>query len=180
MNDLNEWKKLKEGKRNEKNFGWNCIENLIKKEKYTLSMIFESFANIIIDFIKDSDDCDYCYTYIDSIFSYYKIIKNVKSEIINVSLNYLTNLNDYLLDNKMLIEVWVNILYSLINNEIITISDFEKLTNLTKEQYSTIYEVSCKTVKQFTPKQQKQFFTEMNKLNFFKVYPEIFTNMRNN
>jgi hypothetical protein len=54
------------------------------------------------------------------------------------------------------------------------------LTNLTKEQYSTIYEVSCKTVKQFTPKQQKQFFTEMNKLNFFKVYPEIFTNMRNN
>lgn len=180
MNDLNLWKKLKEAKKSENNFNWKCIDNLIKKEKYTIAMIFQSFANVIIDFIKDSNDCNYCYTYIDNIFSYYTLTKNIKSAVLEVVFSNLTNLNDYLLDNKMLIEVWVDTLYSLIKNKLFQINDFEKLSNLTKEQYSTIYEVSCKTVKKFISKEQKQYFNEMNKLNFFRVYSDIFINMKNN
>ena len=75
--------------------------------------------------------------------------------------------------------MWAYILFSLFKNKIFVSEDFEKLTNITDEQYSVIYEVACRTVQKFPQKEQSKFFNEFNKLIFFKVKQTLFQNIKN-
>ena len=160
---------MKEAEKDESIFDWKTIENLISKDRKSVASIIKSFGDVIIDFIKDKNDCEYSYRYIDSIISFYKLSKNEKNDVVEAVLYYFTYLNDNLLDNKFLIEIWANILFSVIKNKIFLWSDFEKLTNLTDEQYNVICEVSFKTLKKFTNKEKNKIYKDyLNKLSFFK------------
>jgi len=145
-----------------------------------VASILEAFGDIIVDFIKDSDDSEYCFTYISAIISFYKLHKKEKDEVVDVVLNYLSNLNDYCLDNKNLVNIWVNILHLVINYKIFYWSDFDRLNDLSDEQYTFVYDIVCKTVQKFKTTDQNKIFSEMNKLNFFKAKEAIFKAIRKN
>ena len=161
-------------------FDWKNIENLIK-DKYSVASILNSFGDVIIDVLKDLTDCEYCFLYINNIIHFYSynLNKKIKNEIVDVALDYLSYINDLSLDNKLLIDMWAYILFSLFKNKIFVSEDFEKLTNITDEQYSVIYEVACRTVQKFPQKEQSKFFNEFNKLIFFKVKQTLFQNIKN-
>jgi len=169
LNDLKAWKALKLAKKKESQFDWRPIENLYKKERKTIANIFEAFGEAVVDFITEYDDIEYCCSYIKAILIFYKLTKRDKNDTALVVLKCLSNLNDYLLDNKNLIDLWCNMLYLVISCEIFYWYDLEKLVNLVEEQYSVVYEVACKTVQKFYGDyDRKTIFAELKRLKFFQ------------
>jgi len=181
LSDLKAWKALKLAKKKESQFDWRPIENLYKKERKTIANIFEAFGEAVVDFITEYDDIEYCCSYIKAILIFYKLTKRDKNDIALVMLKCLSNLNDYLLDNKNLIDLWCNILHLVISYEIFFWYDLEKLDNLVEEQYSVVYEVACKTIQKFYGDyDRKTIFTELKRLKFFNAYELLFKKIREN
>ena len=109
---------------------WEKIDNLFQKLKKC--EIFKNIVEACILFTKNKDDIYYIDIYIKIIFEYYSNylkVNNVK-DIPNLILEEIGNLSqiseeqDKMEENNFKKEIWVLIIYYLLQNKIMTMSDF--------------------------------------------------------
>ena len=106
---------------------WEKIDNLFLNKKIEKNEIYKSIIEASKNFIKDKNDISYLDIYIKIIFEYYFSYLN-KGDINKISNTILEELN--LLSNEQInkeqniIEIWVVIIYYLLQNNIMVMSDF--------------------------------------------------------
>ena len=113
---------------------WEKIDNLFLNKKIKKSVIFSNIINAAKYFLENKNDIYYLDNYIKIIFEYYYnyLNKGDLNEIINIllkELSYLTNKEINKEENKYIIQIWIVIIYYLLQNKIISMSDFDYFSN---------------------------------------------------
>jgi hypothetical protein len=127
------------------------------------------------------EDVDICHNYIKYIFETYSKDtlkdKALKSELMQVISEILINLNDFIVDNYFLIDIWGTIIYEGLESGIILFKDFDKLKDLNEEQLRCVAEVITKAILNFDEGKHTQYFEESLKIPIFasnkNLYREI-------
>jgi hypothetical protein len=164
--DLEVWK----ASTNHEHFDWTNVEKITKK--HGLGTFLKSFSDAIIDAIGRTEDVENAFSYLKTIVQYYSknIYKEDKTEIVNVTLNYLEYLSDYILDNHYLLEIWAKIVMLLNNYNLFSYKDLEKLNNLNDDQIDCITTVCVKSVIEAG---ESTLIDELLKISFFKANKKL-------
>jgi len=168
--DLEDWKTYK----NKKEFDWKKFDILKKNNGFVA--VFKGFGDAVIDSSGKKEDVEQCLSYIKEIISHYAYyLKDFEcSDIVQVTLTFLENLNDYILDNHNLLEIWTNILNILVANRIMAYKDIEKLSGLNDEQFKCVAEVICKSLLLFSNDNSKEYENEITNTTLYKVNRKYF------
>jgi len=120
---LEDWKNYS----NKKEFDWKNFEILKKNNGFV--PVFKAFGDAVIDSSGKKEDVEQCLSYIKEIISHYSYyLKDFEcSDVVQVTITFLENLNDYILDNHNLLEIWTNILYILVTHRVMAYKDIEKI-----------------------------------------------------
>ena len=108
---------------------WNEIDNLFLNKKIRIFEIFKSLIEACNYFISNKKDIYYVDIYIKIILEYYNnyFSTNELNDIINALLKELSYLSDEILkkeENQFLSNIWIIIIYYLLQNNIIKMNDF--------------------------------------------------------
>jgi hypothetical protein len=132
-NNLKQYKKHIDFNKNSDSFNWDDIHNLIITSKIGMNIFIEELVESCKIFMINDDSSYYVDLYIKSIFNYYSdyLEPNDISDIKDVVYKHLQKLANNLNYDKnyYLEDIWVMIIYYLINNQILTISDFNIFSN---------------------------------------------------
>jgi translation initiation factor 4G len=157
------------GKRHNKieNYDWAIVEDIYDVHKNSLSDILNAFIDSCIDFVQNTQNLDYSKSYFNILIDYYKnsIKKNEKKKLIDKVLHLLRVARDSSLDCSYLIDVWANILSTLLKSNIMKIEDCNNLEDLEDEELLTIFSIIKKV------NVQKK---SLEKLNLIKNKQELF------
>jgi len=163
-------------------YKWTTIENL--KKKNTLGSILKAFSEIIIDSAGHPEDIDYCFNYMRIIFELYSEEVNKKQEekdeILTITNESLIILNEIILDNNYLTDIWGGLIYLLEINNILKWKDFDKLKDLVEDQLQCIMDVVCKAILRFEDNLQANIFEEVAKYSIFHRNKNLFTSIWKN
>jgi hypothetical protein len=124
-------------------YHWNIIEQILNKYKNSPAEVLTAFGENCIDLVGKQEDINTAYNYYKEIITFYEKnwSKREKNEILEVTLYFLQNLNDFSLDNNLLVEVWGGIIYLLDFYKIFTFYDLDRLKDVQEEQLKTIFDV---------------------------------------
>ena len=125
---------MDEYKRSDNFNNWNEIGNLFLNKKVFKYEIFKSIIEACKYFIINKNDINYVDIYIKIIFKYYLSCLDINdlNEIVNAALEELSYLSNEELqkdENKFLIDIWIIIIYYLLQNKIIAMNDFNYFCN---------------------------------------------------
>jgi hypothetical protein len=161
------WKEYKKIGKN-RNFDWSITESILSS-KNTIGEIISAFGENCIDFIGKPEDIDIAYTYIYEILDFYQ--KNIgekdKKEIKNTTILFLSNLNDLILDNNLLIDVWGAVIYALNEFKIFGYKDFEELKDLQEDQLKSVFEVVAKSLEYNKEEKKSQLIKSFQEITIF-------------
>ena len=165
MSNWKEYKKM--GK--QRNFDWSITESILGS-KNTISEIIHGFGENCIDFIGKPEDIDIAYTYIYEILEFYQknIMDRDRKEIKNVTNFFLQNLNDLILDNGLLIDIWGAVVYLLNEYKIYTFKDIDELKDLQYDQLKSVFEVVSKSIEFYTDERKTQEIKALLEIPIFK------------
>lgn len=148
------------------------------KKNNTLGSILRCFGDIIVDAAGHPEDIDCCFKYMKSLFEYYltDIEKNPdeKKELIKSTFDILRLLNEFILDNNYLTDIWGSTIFVLVSNNIIIWKDFDQLHDLNEEQIQCISEVVCKAILYFDDISHNSLVEEILKYSIFKSNKNLF------
>ena len=121
---------LDENKSSDKFNNWEEIDNLFLNKKIPKDEIFKSIIEAIKYFIEDKKDLYYIDIYMKIILEYYYnyFNKNDITKIVNVILEELGKLSNEEIkkeENKNIKEIWIIMLYYLLENKIMTMNNFD-------------------------------------------------------
>ena len=121
---------LDENKSSDKFNNWEEIDNLFLNKKISKNEIFKSIIEAIKYFIEDKKDLYYIDIYMKIILEYYYnyFNKNDITKIVNVILEELGKLSNEEIkkeENKNIKEIWIIMLYYLLENKIMTMNNFD-------------------------------------------------------
>ena len=138
MSNLKQFKRHYDNYNNINKFNWDDINNLIIKSKIGMNDFIEDLIESCNIFAINNDSLFYIDLYIKSIFDFYSqyFNKNDINDIKDVVVKHLKKLANNLNYNKnyYLEDIWVTLIYYLINNQILSISDF----NIFNREYNNI------------------------------------------
>ena len=162
------WKEYKKiGKH--RTFDWSITESILSN-KNNIGEILSAFGENCIDFIGKPEDIDIAYTYIYEILDFYQ--KNIgekdRKEIKNTTIFFLSNLNDLILDNNLLIDIWGAVIYALSDFKIFGYKDFEDLNDLQEDQLKTVFEVVGKSLDYNEEDKKSQLIKSIHEIPIFK------------
>jgi hypothetical protein len=179
--DLYAWREHRKNGFPAEDYHWDVTENLIKRTKNTVAEILSAVGESCIDFISKGDDIEFAYLYVREIINYYvpKLDKNSRFEILEVTLFFLQNLNDFSLDNNLLVNVWGGIIYLLEYHKIFAFSDLDKLTEIQDEQLKTIFEVLNYSLGYYEDKEEEKL-RQMREVNIIKANLSVFQSILDN
>ena len=172
MYNWKEYKKL--GKK--RSFDWGITEEILGNKYNNIGEILTAFGENCIDFIGKPEDIDIAYTYIYEILDFYH--KNIgekdKKEIKNTTIFFLTNLNDLILDNGLLADIWGSVLHSFLEFEIFSYKDLDDLKELQEDQLKAVFEVVAKSLHYWDEDKKKQAIKSLQEINIFKNNSSLF------
>jgi hypothetical protein len=174
--DLNEWKDYCKKGYSKRDYNWSITETLIKKHNNTIAEILYGFGESCIDFVGKADDIKYAYEYFLEFISYHsnKLTNSDKTEIVNVTIFFLTTLNDLSLDNNYLVDVWGGVFYLLEFYDIISYSDLDKLKDLNDDQINCLFEVLNKYLGYIDDNKRKDCIDRMLTVSLIKANKSTF------
>ena len=126
---------------------WEEIDNLFLDKKIKKSEIFKSIIEASKYFLENKNDIYYLDIYIKIIFEYYYnyLNKNDINDIANTFLGELGNLTNEEInkeENKYINDIWIIIIYYLLQNKIMIMNDFNYFCNIyNKEIKKNIYTI---------------------------------------
>jgi len=166
--EMSNWKEYKKLGKN-RNFDWSLTESILGS-KNNIGEILTAFGENCIDFVGKPEDIDIAYSYLYEILDFY--LKNIgekdKKDMKNATNFFLTNLNDLILDNNLLIDIWGSVLYALYNFKIYTYKDLEDIQDLQEDQLNTVFEVVAKSLEYFDEEKKKQVIKNIQEIAIFK------------
>jgi len=138
--------------------------------------VFKSFGDAVIDSSGKKEDVGECLSYIKEIITHYAeyLSHDDCEEVIQVTFTFLGNLNDYILDNHNLLDIWSNILYLLVVFQVITYKHIEKLSGLDDDQVKCAAEVICKSLNFFDNNESKAYEKEIMNTTIYKANKNFF------
>ena len=138
LSNLKQFKRHMDTKNNVNNFKWDDINDLIVNSKIGMNDFIEGLIESCISFTISNSSFYYIDLYINSIFNFYYdyLDENDISDIKDVIVKHLKKLgnNIYYNKNYYLEDIWVIMIYYLINSNILTFSFF----NIFNKDYSNI------------------------------------------
>lgn len=165
---MSNWKEYKKIGKN-RNFDWSITESILSS-KNNIGEILTAFGENCIDFIGKPEDIDIAYSYIYEILDFYQ--KNIgekdRKEIKNTTIFFLSNLNDLILDNNLLIDIWGAVIYALNDFKIFSYKDFEELKDLQEDQLKTVFEVVAKSLVYYEEEKKNQLIKNIQEISIFK------------
>lgn len=148
------------------------------KKNNSFGSLLRNFGEVVVDNAGHPEDIDYCFKYIKVVFEFNSsgILKNPdeKKEITTSLIEVLTLLNEFVLDNMYLTDIWGSIVYVLVSTNIIYWKDFEALRDLNEEQIQCIIEVACKAILYFDDYSHQSHVEEVMKYSIFKANKNLF------
>lgn len=97
-----------------------------------------------------------------------------KKEISTAIIEILSLLNEFVLDNMYLTDIWGSIIHVVVSLEITNWKDFEVFRDMTEEQIQCITEVMCKAILYFDDKSHQSLVDELQKYSIFKANKNLF------
>ena len=177
LSNLKQFRRHIDNNNNSSNFNWNDINNLIVNSKVDMNDFMEELIESCISFTINNDSFYYVDLYIKSIFNFYYqyFDKNDINDIKNVVIKHLKKLANNLNYDKnyYLEDIWVIIIYYLINNQILAVSDF----NIFNREYNNIKnEIAnvLKKVADYNYDMQNYLMKEIKNSKFYNDNKKIF------
>ena len=139
LNNLKQFKRHLDNNNNNSanNFNWNDINNLFNS-KISMNIFMEDLIQSCIIFTINNDSFYYIDLYLQSIFNFYSKYFSITdiNDIKDVVIKHLKKLDNNLNYDKnyYLEDIWVIFIYYLINNQILSISEF----NIFNREYNNI------------------------------------------
>jgi len=162
------WKEYKKIGKN-RNFDWSITESIFSS-KNNISEILAAFGENCIDFIGKPEDIDIAYSYIYEILDFYQ--KNIgdkdRKEIKSTTIFFLSHLNDLILDNNLLIDIWGAVIYALNEFKIFGYKDLEELKDLQEDQLKTLFELVAKSLHFCQEEKKSQLIKSIQEIPIFK------------
>jgi hypothetical protein len=180
--DLYSWKDHLNNGYPAEEYHWEVTDALYRKHKNTVADFLTAFGENCIDFVGKHDDISTAYSYIREILNYYsqKLDKKDKFEILEVTLFFLQNLNDFSLDNNLLVSVWAGVLYLLEFYKIFTFTDLDKLKDVNDDQLKAIFEVVNDALKYYEDDARQEKLKELNSVTLIKANKSLFQSIVEN
>ena len=155
---------------------WKEIDNLFLNKKIEKTEIYKSIIEASKNFIKEKNDIYYLDLYIKIIFEYYYCYLN-KGDINKITNAILEELN--LLTNEQInkkpniIEIWIVIIYYLLQNKIISMNDFnyfcQEFNKEIKKNIFTILNGVCN----YNKDNKNQFLLELKNTKLANINKDI-------
>ena len=157
---------------------WEEIDNLFLDKKIKKSDIFKSIIEASKYFLENKNDIYYLDIYIKIIFEYYYnyLNKNDINDIVNSILGELGNLTTEEInkeDNKYINDIWIIIIYYLLQNKIMTMNDFNYFSNgYNKEIKNNIFTI-LNGVCAYNIENKQNYLTELKNTKFIYMNKNI-------
>ena len=175
--DLLNWKESIE---NEEDtfYDWEIITDLYN-DHCSLSQFLEAFIENSIDFVSNEKYLNYANKYISDLLFFYsdKISNDEKNDLIDKTLNLISRIYDYSLDNKLIINVFSNLLFQLNCFCLMSYDKIGNLNNLTIDDIKQLFFVfkrisQIDNIEYVTPIFQSFKFVKDNINEFNNIYLE--------
>ena len=140
--DLNNWKDfIEEGEKIE-HYQWEIITDLYNKQS-SLSEFLTGFIENCIDFVQNKKTLDYANKYISELLLFYsdKIYNEEKEELIKSSLELVSQVHNFYIDNNYLIDIWSNIIFQLNNTSLMNYETLGTLNELYDDDLKSLFSV---------------------------------------
>jgi hypothetical protein len=162
------WKDYKKHK-GKRNFDWTITENILNS-KNNIGEILMAFGENCIDFVLKPEDIDIAYTYICDIFDFYykQISDKDRKEIKSTVCFFLSLLNDLILDNYFLIDVWGAVTFALIDFKLFSFKEFDELKDMSNDQLKTAFEVANKAIEYYPEDKKSVVVKSLQDIGIFK------------
>ena len=157
---------------------WEEIDNLFLNKKVKKSAIFKNIIEASKYFLENKNDIYYLDIYIKIIFEYYYnyLNKNDINDIVNSILGELGNLTTEEInkeDNKYINDIWIIIIYYLLQNKIMTMNDFNYFSNgYNKEIKNNIFTI-LNGVCAYNIENKQNYLTELKNTKFIYMNKNI-------
>ncbi len=157
------------------NYNWKSIDKLIVEEKIELIEIIRCFIEVSIDLINKKDDIFKANQYIYSIIDYYsQFLSDNEINLFNNKINSLfLEVNNLIIDNKLIFEILGFLMYTLINLKLFYIKDLSKFIDKDKESIINI-SIVVKFAIEFSGKDKKKYLNDFRQNKLYSTYKEIF------
>ncbi len=175
--DLLNWKESIE---NEEDifYDWEIITDLYNNH-CSLSQFLEAFIENSIDFVSNEKYLNYANKYISDLLFFYsdKISNDEKNDLTDKTLNLISRIYDYSLDNKLIINVFSNLLFQLNCYCLMSYDKIGNLNNLTIDDIKQLFFVfkrisQIDNIEYVTPIFQSFKFVKDNINEFNNIYLE--------
>ena len=177
LNNLKQFKRHLDNKNNINNFNWNDINELIVNTKIGMNDFLEGLIDSCLTFTINNNSFYYDDLYIKSIFNFYfeYFDENDVSDIKDVVVKHLKKLGNNLTYDKnfYLEDIWVMILYYLINNRILNFADF----NIFNKEYNNIKRDIANVLNkivEYNNDNQNYYMKELKKSKFYNDNKKMF------
>ena len=163
-------------------YHWEITDALVRKHKNSVADILTAFGENCIDFIGKEDDIHTAYLYFREIINYFgpRLERKDKMELLDVTLYFLQNLNDFSLDNNLLVHVWGGIIYLLESYRIFNFLDLDKLKDVNEDQLKTMFEVINTCLSYYSENRAEKITELSNNVNLIKNNQVLFQSIVGN
>ena len=157
------------------NYNWKSIDKLIVEDKVELIEIIRCFIEVSIDLINKKDDIFKANQYIYSIVDYYsQFLNDNEINLFNNKINSLfLEVNNLIIDNKLIFEILGFLMYILINLKLFYIKDLAKFIDKDKESIINI-SIVVKFAIEFSGKDKKKYLNDFRQNKLYSTYKELF------
>ena len=175
FNNLKQFKRHIDNNKYINNFNWDDIHNLIVYEKIGMNDFIEILMESCSSFNINKQSKYYIDLYIKAIFEYYKnCLENEDFyDIKNTIIKNLENLYNNQNNNYYLEEIWIILIYYLLDNQIIKMDDFNSFNNDSFNVKKYIAEVLKKII-DYNRDSKKYWINQLKATKFFNENRNLF------
>ena len=175
LNNLKLFKRHVDNKKYIDKFNWDEIHNMIVYDKIGMNDFVEELVRACLSFYINKQSIYYIDLYVKAIFDYYKDYFDVNDvhDIKNTIVKSLENLYSEQKINYYLEDVWTTVLYYLIDNQILTISDFNIFNRDSNNIKKEIANILTKII-DYNRDTKKILISELKLTKFYNDYRKLF------
>ena len=139
--DLKDWRDFLDDGENEKDYQWEIITDLYNNKQKTIAEILTAFIESCIDFVQKKTQLDYANRYWNDLIAYYskEMHETDKIEIFNTTKELICSIASLVCDNRMLLDVWANIIWVFAQYNVIKYIHWKDLENSFDEEEDLKY-----------------------------------------
>ena len=146
--DLISWRDyIEDGGKVEK-YPWEIITDLYSNRQNSLAEILSGFIENCIDFVQSESNLQYANQYWEELIRYYgpRLGNDEKGDIITNTMELVSNINELVVDNHKMLDVWAIILYTMNYNQTMQFKQLDKLHDLYDDNLKNIFIVLKKII----------------------------------